>query len=162
MENENLDKHLIGTSNELTGKQLVAVGVFLYLSIVSFVYLIDLILKDLLINFQLEYSLSFWSRELVGILVVVILMTIFLKKSKGSKIQESSTKIIWILIVALVLIHLLQFVYTLYQFEIWPKNFAEKLTDYYDGRSHNATLSLVQSILDYLKYIIIGVFLIRK
>ncbi len=164
MSRETIDSNLIGKNESINPRNWIALGVFLYVSISSFLVSTRLIIRDLLIHLNVYDGVIFWLLEVVELALILVILLILIRKYRIARLARNSNvlKFIFFCISLLIITQAFQFLYTLYIGDIWGQEFIMKMGSYYKNINGEHHWKVIRSLLEYFKYAIFGLVLIRK
>lgn len=150
------------TNNYNLNTSLISVGVLYYFSLVSFLYLTKVFLRDVFLILGIDSYLITPINMFLGI-ITILFLTSFYKRRITKLINSENFKIkteIIFLAFAIVLIQLLQFMYpfTLQEYFIEIENYLDQLSDYYSV----AAILILDMIYAILKPLLVGFLFMKK
>ncbi len=139
---------------------IIGIGIFTWISILSFANLIGRIIQEISLNLSLNPSLIFWTIE-TTILIICILGILW-----AIKIINKSTKSVLILfrnaVLVLLIIQSLGFAEPFISTRFWDGDYLKNIKVFNELRNGNILYQIVSSILDVIKLIIIALLLFKK
>ncbi|MCK7591179.1 hypothetical protein M0G43_11385 [Subsaxibacter sp. CAU 1640] len=151
----------------MNNKQLIGflgLGAFSALSILSFAYLLQVMIRDANFLMNIEPKLNFWITESLTFLIFIIVSLLFLTWSSQNleTLKKSIKKALVISIATYFLINVFQFIYTFYGTQYIMEKSMENMSDYYDYLKENPLYRTCNSIVVYIEYIIFGLIVFFK
>ena len=164
MDTEIIDSTILGKEESISHGKLIAFGVFLYLSIISTTITTNLILRDLLLNSDINEGVLFWVLQASTLGLTILILVVLIRKYRIKKFNKNSTltKYIIIAISLFISTQVVQYIYTYFMFDIWNEGFIDKIDAYYRFLTDKHNWKLIQSLLEYVKYIVVGILLIKN
>lgn len=137
----------------------IGIGIFLWISIISFSYLISLILEKMLMINAIPFEISFWIYNGVSFLFYCVITFIALNYlSKLKAINYSNMYLI--LIVAVFVLQLLHILIQYFGSNLLDHFYSEEISKYYEFQSNYISLYSYQYIFEFLKYVYLGIILL--
>jgi|GEM_PF-6470637 len=134
----------------------IGFGVFLYLSITSFGYLIRMLTEKLLIINGVSFETSFWIYSILYL--VFILVPFYLAINYFKKTSEINySKIGVVLIATIILANIGQFIVAYYITEYIEEKFPNQIAAYYDFSKPKGIYFTYEAAFSFLRYILIGI-----
>lgn len=143
---------------------LFGIALFSYLAIISVSFLIGFIVENILILNEFTFVTSYWIFNGVSFFTFILLLILSIKHIKKLKLENYFKTFVGFIII-LIISQLLQFILTVYGFEIIFENYFEKTDKYYESEKNKAFYAGFYAVIEYLKYLSIGIIVfinIRK
>lgn len=158
-----MDSNINFSNQKKTIVDFIGFGVFLYLSITSFGYLIRILIEKLLIINGISFEISFWIYSILYL--VFILVPFYLAISYLKKASEINYPKIWVVLIAtIILANIGQFIVAYYSTEYIEEKFPNQIAAYYDFSKPKGIYFTYEAVFSFLRYILIGtiVFIHKK
>lgn len=132
--------------------QNIGLGIFLWLAIMGFSYLLNNLIKGSFILMNFSPILNFWITEVIICLSVLFSFIISFNKIKK---KEKGNKLFRNIVILFGLSQILQFFYSYYIVSILPNYYLDNLINYNKAISENYIYILINTSFEYVKYVIV-------
>ncbi len=159
-----LNEPIFAQSQPTNASELILIGILSYFSFTSILWTLDSLIKDLFIYFDMIPMVNFWIREIIYFGLFILIHFLLLKKIENKTISKKQIKhsALW-LIGLLISTQVLQFVYSIYQFDIYPDPYMDHLKYFVEEIKRNQlTIGLVGPAFVYGKYLFIILLLMNN
>jgi len=164
MNNNFIDSAALESEDQVRPGFLIAFGVFLYLFFISTNYQLRMMTLDAMLNQGMNHEIIFWVTIFLELIFLILLLFIVVNYFKIKLIKENSTlvKYLRVLILLVIAVQLIQMGYGFFKEELYGIKHYEKLNEYYTHVRSDHIKNFIDPIIEYLGYIIIGLFLLRS
>lgn len=141
---------------------ILGIGAFTYLSVSGFYIMFKDILRDLFIILKTDYSLNFWTTEIV-VLTLFTITSFFAIKLVFREIEKSEyriRKIFITLFVVFFVIQIFQFLYSYFGTDYVIENHNENFREFYGFLRENSVLGFYSSLIGICKYLMFGIIIL--
>ena len=141
----------------------VGAGMFLWLAIVSLLYLlVYMILKTFLIIAEVDSLIIFWLNEILYLILFSIITIQVFAWIKNKPIHKSTAiRVLKSSVIALIIIQILQFVLSYYASDLVIGKFAMQFDSYYSATKSGYLMSF-EAVLELVLYMILGIIIYKK
>ena len=147
--------------NRKNGILLIGIVAFGLASINSFLFTTKKILKDINIVLKLDENLNFWLSQII-VLTSFIIVTFFLINKFGKnfdKLKDDLRKYFLITIVIFCVSQVAEFLYGFFVIDFMIQNYLDSYSSYNDYMKTKPFLEIHNSILFYVRYILLVVLI---
>ena len=138
----------------------VGIGVFFWLTIGGFSFLIENSIKDLLLNLNIQPIIIIWIKLFIQLITYAFGFILGINIIKSTKKPELI--IFRNVIILFILGQILQFFQPMLTNLFRTEKYFNNSSDYYDLIQTNPTNSLIIQILSFLSFVVVGIIIYKK
>lgn len=138
----------------------VGIGVFLWLTIGGFSFLFENLIKDILLNLNVQPILIAWLKLFVQLITYVVGFILGINIIKSS--EKSELIIFRNVIILFILSQILQYVQPMITNLVRTENYLNNSSEFYDLIKTESIQYMTIFILSFLSFVIVGIIIYKK